>query len=78
MTLILAGGPASADYGYSYFRTVEGYATLDSAEDGSSLEVLENHPLVAGDLLQVGSNSRVEVVLPDGSLLRIAERSGIR
>jgi len=76
--IALAAAPAWADYGYSYFRTVEGYADLEAAGDGSSLEALENHPLVAGDLLRVGSNSRVEVLLSDGALLRIGGGSDIR
>ena len=34
----VAAAPARADYGYSYFRTVQGYANLEAANDGSSLE----------------------------------------
>jgi len=76
--LVLGALPAQADYGYSYFRTVEGYADLETREESEALDVQANHPLVAGDLLRVGSDSRIEVVLSDGSLLRIADRTEIR
>ena len=74
---LLLVGAARAEYGYSYFRTVDGSASLQSAEDGEWLEALENHPLIAGDYLQVGSSSRIEVVLADGGLLRLSGGSEV-
>ena len=70
--MLAAAAAARADYGYSYFRTVEGPATLQSATDGAALEALENHPVIAGDFLRIDAASRVEIVLADGGLLRLA------
>ena len=74
---LLGIAAARADYGYSYFRTVEGGASLQSADGGEWLEALENHPLIAGDFLQVDAGGRIEVVLADGGLLRIAGGSEV-
>ena len=56
---------------YGYYRVVEGSANLH--QDGSTLGLQENHPLVTGDRLWTGGGSRVEVELPK----RIAKRSTI-
>lgn len=69
---LLAAAPVSAQEGYSYLRTVEGYANLESSDDGV-LEGVENQPLIPGDSLIVGASSRVEVVLSDGAILRLAD-----
>ena len=43
--LALSAVPAQADYGYSYFRTVEGYADLRTAgEGGRDLRVSGRRP----------------------------------
>ena len=54
---------------YGYFRVVDGTANL--FQDGSTVGLQENHPLVTGDRLWTGGGSRVEVELPDGTILRV-------
>lgn len=77
MALLAAlAAPAWGQDSYSYLRTVEGYAELETA-DGEVLEAMENHPLVPGDQLRLGSGSRVEVILSDGTVLRIDERTDL-
>jgi len=80
LACLLAATPAwSQDgySGYSYVRTVEGYANLESEEDGS-LEAVENQPVIPGDNLIVGTSSLVEVVLADGTVLRVGGSSTLR
>jgi len=64
--------PAAARTGdrYGYYRIVEGNATL--VQEGESLGAQENQPVVSGDRIWTGRGSRVEAVLADGTLLRIA------
>jgi Family of unknown function (DUF6600)/FecR protein len=75
--LAALAAPAWGQDAYSYFRTVEGYADLETATDGEVLAAEENQPLVPGDALRVDSGSRVEAVLSDGTLLRIDERTDV-
>ena len=58
---------------YGYYRIVEGNASVQSQDGNAPLEA--NQPLVPGDHLVTGAGSRVEVVLPDGALLRVAPAS---
>jgi hypothetical protein len=74
---LLCLAPASAafaqgdrDTRYGHYRVVEGSA--DVLRDGETREEAEeNMPLVTGDRLWTGATSRVEVVLPDGTLVRV-------
>ena len=45
---LLVTGTAWAQEGYSYVRTVEGYVSLESVDEGT-LEAVENQPLIPGD-----------------------------
>ena len=61
--------PGRTDSSYSFARVVEGSATVISA--GGERDRVEPHmPLLAGDRLWVGYDSRLELVLSDRSLLR--------
>lgn len=65
---------ASAQYADSrdgYFRTVEGRAWVTPANSSSPQEVEPNLPVLSGDRLEVQPGGRIEVVLPDGTLVRI-------
>jgi hypothetical protein len=77
-TLLLIGVlPAAARTGdrYGYYRLVEGNATL--VQQGESLGAQENQPVVSGDRIWTGRGSRVEAVLADGTLLRVAGDSEV-
>lgn len=72
LAVVSVGGalPAVADDGrYGFYRVVEG--TADVLRDGSTEAVQENLPLVTGDRLWTGRGSRAEVVLPDGTVVRV-------
>lgn len=67
--------PAWSESAYTYFRVVEGTATLFPVATGDEPvepeEVVENQPVLAGDRLAIGPGARIELVLSDGTLLRI-------
>jgi hypothetical protein len=76
--LLLAGAlPAAADstQRYGYYRVVDGSANL--VQDDATVALQENHPLVTGDRLWTGGGSRVEVELPDGTVLRVGGQAEI-
>src|SRR5688572_19201251 len=60
---------------YGYYRVVDGSANL--VQDGSTVALQENHPLVTGDRLWTGGGSRVEVALPDGTLVRLGGQAEV-
>ena len=60
---------------YGYYRVVDGSANL--VQDGSTVALQENHPLVTGDRLWTGGGSRVEVELPDGTLVRLGGQAEV-
>ncbi|MCP4204915.1 MAG: hypothetical protein GY769_23650 [bacterium] len=60
---------AEAD-AYGFVSRVEGDALLAGLEGDDAVEAEINHPLLTGD--QITTNSgRIEVVLPDGSIVRV-------
>jgi len=63
---------------YSYVRTLEGGAVLSSDSRESSVDAELHEPLLQGDLVTVESGARVELVLADRSLLRVAGGSSVR
>lgn len=67
--------PTWSEFAYTYFRVIEGAATLFPVATGDEPvepeEVVENQPVLAGDRLAVGPGARLELVLSDGTLLRI-------
>ncbi|HEX9798541.1 MAG TPA: DUF6600 domain-containing protein [Thermoanaerobaculia bacterium] len=63
---------------YSYVRTLEGRATLASSTRAPGELVGVNEPLLQGDQVQVERGARVEIVLADRNLLRVAGGSTLR
>ncbi len=75
---VAAGAPALADEdSQGFLRVVEGAATLIRVEDGQPEAARENMPALAGDRLALSPGSRVEVILPDGHRLRLAESADL-
>jgi hypothetical protein len=72
LLLAAAACPSEAASSYGYFRTVEGYASLTQAGSSSRVEIVPNYPLLVEDRVQVSGDGRLETVLPDGSVLRLA------
>jgi hypothetical protein len=60
-----------------FLRVVEGAATLIRVEDGQPEAARENTPALAGDRLSLAPGSRVELILPDGHRLRLAESADL-
>jgi hypothetical protein len=58
---------------YGFYRVVEGSA--DVLRDGGTEEAQPNLPLLTGDRLWTGRNARVEVVLPDGTVVRVGSET---
>ena len=75
---VAAGAPVLADEdSQGFLRVVEGAATLIRVEDGQPEAARENTPALAGDRLSLAPGSRVEVILPDGHRLRLAESADL-
>ncbi len=72
LLLAAAACPSEAASSYGYFRTVEGYASLTQAGSSSRVEIAPNYPLLVEDRVQVSGDGRLETILPDGSVLRLA------
>jgi hypothetical protein len=70
-----AAAAASQDR-YGYYRVVDGNASV--VQQGSTVAAQENQPLLTGDQLWTGRGSRVELVLADGTILRVAGDSQLR
>lgn len=83
LVVVATTGTARAEAGTAYVRTLEGTGVLHAADvsaPGGSVEADErgialNAPLLVGDRIAVDAGSRLEIVLPDGSVLRIGARS---
>jgi len=70
--------PEWSDSAYTYFRVVEGTATLfpinpdvEAADPAQAEEVVVQQPVLVGDRLTVNPGARLELVMSDGNLLRI-------
>src|SRR6185503_15046357 len=74
---VAAGTPMLADDSQGFVRVVEGAATLIRVEDGQPEAAQENMPALAGDRLSLAPGSRVEVILPDGHRLRLADSADL-
>ena len=71
-----AGANEQADYGYGFYRTVEGKALLSGLEQGAEpLEVEPNYPVLTGDRIWVENGARLEAVLPDRVILRLDQET---
>lgn len=73
IALLVAATPSSAqDAGsYGYFRTLEGSASVLPVGADQAAELAVNQPILTGDRILVDAGSRLEVVLPDTSRLRL-------
>lgn len=76
LSISLVPSEALADYGH--IRTVEGNADLLRGGAQPAVAVSANYPIQVGDQVFVSSGGRTEVILPDGSLLRIGDNSHLR
>ncbi|MDY7093292.1 MAG: DUF6600 domain-containing protein [Acidobacteriota bacterium] len=63
--------PTGYDTGYSYFKEVEGNATLFQGGDGERQEVEVHQPVLSGDRVYTSPGARLEIVLSDYNLLRL-------
>jgi hypothetical protein len=69
--LITPAAGAAETSNYGYFRTLEGTAGVLPAGATEAAEISVNQPILTGDRILVDPASRLEVVLPDGSRLRL-------
>lgn len=79
VTAVALLGSAAAearDEGYGYYRILEGTAERYGVTD-EERGVSENEPLLEGDRVTVDRGSRLEVVLPDFSRMRLGEYSDV-
>ena len=67
----------AADDAQGFLRVVEGEATLIRVEDRQPEQARENTPALSGDRLSLSPGTRVEVILPDGHRLRLAESADL-
>jgi hypothetical protein len=68
----MAAANEETDYGYGFYRTVEGKALLTGLEqDAEPLEIEPNYPVLTGDRIWVEAGSRVEAILPDRAVVRL-------
>ena len=74
--LTAAGAVEARDEGYGYYRILDGAATRYGVTD-EQRDVSANEPLLEGDRVTVASGSRLEVVLPDFSRMRLGEYSDV-
>ena len=65
------------DGSYGYVRTLEGSATLLQGDTGERVEVSVNEPLLAGDRLFASGESRIEILLADGNIVRVGDRAEV-
>ncbi len=61
---------------YGFVRRVEGEVLLAGLEQDDAVEAEINHPLLTGDRIEA-SSGRVELVLPDGSIVRVERGSTV-
>ncbi|MCH7666808.1 MAG: FecR domain-containing protein [Acidobacteria bacterium] len=61
---------------YGFVSRVEGGAMLSGLEDDDAIEAEVNHPLLTGDLITTDSG-RVELVLPDGTVVRMGPGTSV-
>ena len=65
------------DGSYGYVRTLEGSATLMQGDTGERVAVSVNEPLLAGDRLFAAGESRLEILLADGNIVRVGDRAEV-
>ena len=63
------------DGSYGYIRALEGSGTLIQVDTQERVGVSVNEPILAGDRLFSSGDSRIEVLLADGNILRVGDRA---
>lgn len=66
------------DGSYGYVRLLDGSATLIQGDTGERVRAAVNEPLLAGDRLFAAGESRIEVLLADGNVVRVGDRAEVR
>ena len=71
---VLASPVAAADEStrYSYFRVVEGEASVRASASGSENEAESNYPILVGDRLTTFADTRFDALLSDGTQVSMA------
>ena len=63
------------DGSYGYLRALDGSATLIQGDTRERVQLAVNEPVLAGDRIFVSGESRVEIVLADGNVVRIGNQA---
>lgn len=63
------------DGSYGYLRALDGSATLIQGDTRERVQLSVNEPILAGDRIFASGESRVEIVLADGNLVRIGNQA---
>ncbi|MDE2942719.1 MAG: FecR domain-containing protein [Gemmatimonadota bacterium] len=63
------------DGSYGYVRALDGSATLLQGDTRERVQLAVNEPVLAGDRIFASGESRVEISLADGNLVRIGDRA---
>ena len=62
---------------YGYVRMIEGSARLMQGDTGERVEAAVNEPLLAGDRVFAAGDSRIELLLADGNIVRVGDRAEV-
>ena len=60
---------------YGYLRALDGSATLIQGDTRERIQLAVNEPVLVGDRIFASDESRVEISLADGNLVRIGDRA---
>lgn len=63
------------DGSYGYLSALEGSATLIPGDTRERIQLSANEPVLVGDRIFVSDESRIEILLADGNLVRVGERA---
>ncbi|MXX67783.1 MAG: hypothetical protein F4Y74_02355 [Gemmatimonadales bacterium] len=63
------------DGSYGYLSALEGSATLIQGDTRERIQLSVNEPVLVGDRIFVSDESRIEILLADGNLVRIGDRA---
>lgn len=70
--------PGEAESSYGHIRTVVGRSSLLSGSAEPGIDATANYPIQVGDRVLVSPGAKLEVVLPDGGLLRFDGNSELK
>lgn len=63
------------DGSYGYLSALEGSATLIQGDTRERIQLAVNEPVLVGDRIFVSDESRIEILLADGNLVRVGDRA---